>query len=224
MTIKSTNIVLFPDRVQEELFETLDDVFYYAITYFKEQINSIIESLFSGMKISSQLEDEIFSQLIYWSTYCLPIGAKKETIYQHYLQANKEIFEYRSLKVREVLASWLHLNPSFYYVEKSDSLSGRVFVLLDVFNEQSKIVCIYNRKFQAPKRGELISGLLMPMGDDTYTTLGGLIHLPGNNIEHVVNEMIAYAIKHRLGTSLENRRMLYPVLLLIALKQMASDK
>ncbi|QGS68359.1 hypothetical protein CV093_06535 [Oceanobacillus sp. 143] len=64
----------------------------------------------------------------------------------------------------------------------------------------------------------------MPMGDDTYTTLGGLIHLQGNNLEQVANEMIAYAIKHRLGTSLDNRRMLYPVLLLIALKQLASGK
>ncbi|RDW17563.1 hypothetical protein CWR48_13655 [Oceanobacillus arenosus] len=224
MKTKVTNIVYFPDKVQEDLFEILDDVFYYSISYFREKMNTIIEKVLTGMKISNEQEEEIFPQLVYWATYCLPIGTEEKTIYQHYLEENQEVIWGRSLKVQEVLASWLQLSPSFYYVEKDDSLSGRVFVLREIFSEQSEIVCIYNRMFQAPKRGELISGMLMPMGDDTYTTIGGLIHLSGNNLEQTVNEIIAYAIKHRAGTKLVNRRLLYPILLLIALKRIAGDK
>ncbi|QGS68358.1 hypothetical protein CV093_06530 [Oceanobacillus sp. 143] len=138
MATKATNIVFFPDKVQEDLFDILDDVFYYSINCFKEKINTIIDELLSGMKISNELEEKIFSQLIYWSTYCLPIGTKKETIYEHYLQENSDRIEDKTLKVREVLSSWLQLNPSFYYVERDDSLSGRLFVLREVFSEQSK--------------------------------------------------------------------------------------
>ena len=37
MKTKATNIIYFPDKVQEELFGILDDVFYYSIDHFRKK-------------------------------------------------------------------------------------------------------------------------------------------------------------------------------------------
>ena len=52
-----------------------------------------------AMRISSELEEKAFQQLVHWATYCLPIGIEKvRQYYQHYLQWNQEIIERKEFK------------------------------------------------------------------------------------------------------------------------------
>ncbi|MBY7142762.1 hypothetical protein KFZ56_06740 [Virgibacillus sp. NKC19-3] len=212
--------VYFPDEDQQELLRILDDIFYYSIHHFSATIIEETEDIISTMNISDALAERIFPQLVWWTTFCLPVGTEHMPIFQQYLQLNKHRWETKSSFFQDVLASWLSLNPGFYYVLDFQSGSGSVFICRDLFDGETKIVRMYQRKFLVPKCGEMITGLLIPMGNATYITQGGLFHIPEELSQQVSREILAYAKKQIISTNYDFNPHLYPSLIMIILEMM----
>ncbi|UJL47328.1 hypothetical protein KFZ58_05395 [Virgibacillus sp. NKC19-16] len=220
MKAVKNNSVYFPDKEQEDLLGVLDEIFYFLIQHFAETIMEETEHIISRMNISDTLAERIFPQLVWWTTFCSPIGSEKITIFQHYLQLNKHRFENKGSFTQDVLVSWLSLNPGFYHVLECESESDRVFIFKDVFGGDTKIVRINQRIFLTPKRGEIITGLLIPMGNATYITQGGLFHIPEELAQKVLRKIIPYFKKHAISTDYDFNPQLYPSLAMITLNMM----
>ncbi|MEC5425672.1 hypothetical protein QGM71_19570 [Virgibacillus sp. C22-A2] len=218
MSMRKDNIIYFPNNVQEQLVTILDEVFYFSIHTQDELILTLTEELIMAMGVSEDLADRSFSQLVWWITFCLPIGKQGETIYKQYLMKNKQNWGNKGPLLKEVLVSWLNVSPGFYYVENNEIYSEKVFTLCDLFERKNKLVCIYNEIFQPPKRGELVTGLLIPMGNGTYTNQNGFLHLPQDLSHTVTHEIVSYFNHHAKSPNYQLNSHLYPQLITLALQ------
>ncbi|MFD1849840.1 hypothetical protein [Oceanobacillus bengalensis] len=212
-----SNVVLFPDIVQEELFEILDEIFDFAMHYYSRTIVNKMERLIEGMNISKEEGERIFQQLFFWQTFCSPIGLEQITIYQRYLLRNKANLRKRNVTVQEVLVKWLHLNPGFYMVENTDHSNGKVFILNDLFEGNSKLTYINSKNTRAPKRGEMITGMLFPMAGDYYIALKGILHIPIPLVKKVSSKIIPHYEINATSVKYKSNPQLYPSLLQITL-------
>ncbi|WP_373895394.1 hypothetical protein ACUL41_13705 [Virgibacillus natechei] len=220
MNAVKRNSFYFPNEEQEELFRVLDEIFYFSIQHFAGTIMEETEGIISRMNISDELAERIFPQLVWWTTFCSPVGVEQMTIFQRYLQLNKRRFENKSRFFQDVLVSWLSLNPGFYDVISDESESRKVFIFRDVFDGETKIVRIYQKSFLTPKCGEMITGLLIPMGNATYITQGSLFHIPEELAEKVIRVVIPHFKKHAVSTNYDFNPQLYPSLATITLEMM----
>lgn len=210
----------FPDVLKDELFGVIDELFFFLVHYYGEDVLRVTEEIISKMNVSEEVEEAIFPQLVWWAMFCSPIGEGGTTIYQKYLQTNKHKWERKSKKAKEVLVSWLHLNPGFYYVDGTESESGSVFFLSDLFEGKLKLLYMYNETFKSPKRGEMLTGLLLPMGNGSYMTQGWLFHIPAHLTQKVVREIIPYFERHAISPSYKFNPQLYPSMLTRTLEAM----
>lgn len=171
-----TNIVYYTDKLTEELYAILDDLLFFATDQYQEFIYNQIEEMIGQLDIHEEYRDGLFQSFIWMVIFCIR-DTDGLTIYQHYLRKNRQRWENKSVKLREVLSNWLQMNPSFYHVTKAGSRSGRVFIFQDVICNQSSVVYYPNWKSPVPKNGDLISGLLIPLGNDFYITISRLLQV-----------------------------------------------
>lgn len=224
MIMQKNNVVYFPDKMQEELFDILDEIFDFAVHRFNHTITEKTDELIKDINVSDNLSERIFPQLVWWVIFCCRSIKDKPSIYQQFLQENKHRWHEKSLAIQEILVSWLHLNPGFHYVEDTNSESGRVFIMRDIFDDEIKIVGIYNKTFQAPQNGELIIGMLLPMGEGIYTTQGGLFHVPGACKQEVLREITPYYENHSISSDYHNNPQLFPSMITLTLKTLDKAK
>lgn len=221
--VSQSKIKYFPDVLKDELFGVIDELFFFLVNHYGEDVLEVTEEIISKMNVSEEVEEAVFPQLVWWAMFCSPIGEGETTIYQKYLQTNKYKWEKKSKKVKEVLESWLYLNPGFYYVDNTESESGRVFCLSDVFEGKIKLLCIYNETFKSPECGEMLTGLLLPMGNGSYLTQGWLFHIPKHLTQKVVCQIIPYFERHAISPSYRFNPQLYPSMLTRSLEAMKDN-
>lgn len=157
-------------------------------------------------------------QVAWWAIFYSPLGKGNITIFQSYLAKNLHRWESESGLFQQVLVSWLSINPSFYFVDNSKS--GRVFVLCDIFEAQTRIVYMYNDIYRMPKCGEIITGMLLPTGDGCYITPSGFFHIPELQSQIVFQEILPFYEKNLESPNYKFNSLLYPDLLNICARTM----
>lgn len=207
------NYINAANSMRHELFELLDGLFFFLVNDYNEEILELMDSLISDINVSEEVGEAIFPQLVWWGIFCSPIGPGQHTIYQLYLQKNKLRFEKKSRAVQEVLESWLQLNPGFYDVDEFAGMEAGVYYLRDVFEGKLKRLSISNGLFQSPKSGDMLTGLILPMGDDSYTTLGGFYYISQPLAQKILNKIIPYFECHAVSPSYKFNPHLYPSLI-----------
>ncbi|GAB3807059.1 hypothetical protein [Virgibacillus kimchii] len=218
-----SNIIYFPDKVQEELINVLDELVDYSVHYYKKEIVKATEWHLRRMNVSEKTENQIFTQLFWWTICCYRMPTSERTIYQEYLQAHKAEWKKKSFKVQQVLASWLEISPGFYYVEEDQSRSGKVFILRDIFEKKRKLVAVHSKQDRKPVKGEVISVMLLPMEDGSFISQGRIIHVSEDESAPVVHKLSQYYERNAVSPSYSLNPDLYPDLLKISLKALESE-
>lgn len=214
MKVKTNNVVYFTEKVREDLFHVLEEVVYFSIIHFDRPIKQAAEEIVQGMDVRE--EYKIYPTLVWWKVFCSPSGSEGVTIFQRYLQLNKHKWRNKSAYFQEMLVCWMHLNPGFNQVEDDASISGRVFVLKDMFEQSPKLISLLQKDFQAPKQGELISGLLIPAGHRIYISSGKLFHIPEQEAATVIEKITPYSEKHQASPHYRFNPQLYPSMITMA--------
>lgn len=201
-----------------ELFAVLDELLFDVGDGNNEIVEST-DSLLSTMQISQPDAEAIYPHLIWWGTFCSPDGNGEKTVYQKLLQKNNQKWEQKNIQVQKVLANWLHLNPGFYYVHATPAARKGVYYLTDVFTGKEKILKIYSGgQFQSVQSGDMLTGLLLPMGNDHYLALSELYLIPQPLTDKVVKEIVPYFERHAVSSKYTNNPQLYPYLVKRALE------
>jgi hypothetical protein len=216
--MERSNIVYFPDKVQEELVNVLDELVDYSVNHYKKEIVEATEHHLRTMNISEKTENHIFTQLFWWTIYCYRMPASQRTIFQEYLKAHKAAWKKKSMAMQQVLASWLEISPGFYYVEKDQSRSGKVFIFRDIFEGDRKLVTVHSTHNKKPVQGDVISVLLLPMEDGSFISQGRIIRIPAAESVSVVHKLSNYYKKNAISPSYALNPELYPELLRISLE------
>lgn len=223
MAQKQNNIIYFPDRVQEELINVLDELVDYSVHHYQKEIVEATEWHLAKMNISEDTENHIFTQLFWWTIFCYRKPLNERTVFQEYLKAHKEEWKRKSMTVQQVLASWLELSPGFYYVEEDKSSTGKVFIFRDLFEGNRKIVCVHSKGDQKPMKGEVVSVILLPLEDGGFLSQGRIIHIPKANSASIITKISIYYDKHAISPNYSLNPELYPELLRIALEALENE-
>ncbi|WP_100011218.1 hypothetical protein [Lentibacillus sediminis] len=224
MKVKTDNTVYFTEKVRNDLFHVLEEVVYFSITRFDRPIKHAAEEIVGGMDVREEYKDRIYPTLVWWKVFCSPSGSEGLTIFQRYLQLNKHKWRNKPAYFQEMLASWMYLNPGFYRVEDDESISGRVFVFKDVFEQSTKLITLFQKNFQTPKRGELISGLLIPIGHGKYISPGKLFHIPEQEAASVIEKITPYFEKHHESPHYRFNPQLYPSMITMTLESVGDSQ
>jgi|GEM_PF-5784779 len=208
------NVVSMEDKVFSDLCSQLREILYFASDNYGKRLNEEIGQISDLMNVSEDLTEDAFFQIAWWAIFCSKLKLENKTIYQIYLEKNQHKLSKKSRHFQQVLISWLHVNP--YYVDDDESSSGRVFELTDVFEAKMRIVGMFNDIYWMPKRGELITGLLLPTSDGWYITPAGFLHIPQSLSQTVVNKLLPFYEKNLKSPNYKFNSHLYPDLLTIA--------
>ncbi|WP_085992936.1 hypothetical protein [Oceanobacillus senegalensis] len=222
---KMDDILYIPSQTQKELFVILDEIFEFGTHYYRKKMVQQVEKMILKMDLGDrEQENQTFSQLVYWVIFCCPFGIENITIYQHYLLRNKLKLRRKNSEIQLVLAKWRCLNPGFYLVIKSDSLRGQVLIVRDIFEGNPKCVCLFHKNRQVLKHGDLITGMMLPIGNHTYTALNGLIQVPSESANRITRNIIPYFEQEASSRDYQFNPHLYPSLLHITLQEMERIK
>ncbi|MFA1819768.1 hypothetical protein ACDX78_06160 [Virgibacillus oceani] len=211
-----SNIIYFPDKVQEELINVLDKLVDYAVQQYQKEIVEITEHYLKRMNISEKTENRVFTQMFWWTIFCYRMKLTRITVFQEFLKVNKEEWERKSMTVQQVLASWLNLSPGFYYVE--NDRSGKFFIFRDIFEGDRKIVGVHSKGSRRPVQGEFVSVMLLPLEDGSFLSQGRIIYISETKSTTIVDKISSYYEKHAISPSYLLNPQLYPELLRIALE------
>jgi hypothetical protein len=219
-----SNNIYFPDKIQEELIDVLDGLVDYSVHHYKKELVETTDWYLAKMNISEKTENQIFTQMFWWTIFCYPIPLKGKTFFQQYLKEHKEGWKKKSMTVQQVLASWLELSPGFYYVENDKSRTGQVFIFRDIFEGNRKIVWVHSKGGRKPVRGEVVSVMLLPLEDGSFLSQGRIIHIPEVKSASIINQISCYYKKYAISPSYSLNPELYPELLRIALEALEDER
>lgn len=168
------NVVYDRDKLTEELYGILDDLLFFAKEHYRVRLYKKIEWMILQLGIREDFQGGLFKSFIWIVIFC-DRDADGLTIYQHYLNKRRNCLEGINIKLRNVLFSWLELRPGFYRVTEAGNRSGSIFIFQDVIHQRISVV--YCNHYPSLKNGDLISGLLMPFGEDFYCTISSSIEV-----------------------------------------------
>lgn len=212
---------ILQDSLREELLDVRDEVSRYANVNYGDLMYDYWLNLCEKHPIFLECEETAFMPFTSWYTFCSPTKHKQQTIYLSFLKNHLPIMkkEFHSYTLK-TLEFWKQCYPSFYY--QPEFKVNRVFPLLDVYNGILKTTVSYNEIFIAPKRNDFMTGLLLPLGDGSFTPHYPMLSLPDKLRNKASVELVTYC-KSRWHLSPEDViKKEYPVLLAIFLKHYMS--
>ncbi|RKQ30261.1 hypothetical protein [Oceanobacillus halophilus] len=105
---------------------------------------------------------------------------------------------YLHLKTKPLITSWLRewdkAIPKFYYV--GYKYNDRSFVVVDMLENKTLDVIVYNQDAVPPKKGEIVMGILIPEGDALYFPIIDFYHFDFTAREEIGRHILYYFEKY----------------------------
>ena len=171
----ANDVLILAEKRREMVFAMVDDLKDFAMDWFGSSLQDAALDYLEPFRFNDGMELKVFGLYIWWSIFTEPVFDHRLTIFQLY--AKKERLRLKNKPfLRRVLASWCKVRPGFYEVKKF--YHPRVFLIEDVFDYSLKKVIVYNHIYEPASIGDLVTGIVFPLGDGTYTSLFDFLQLP----------------------------------------------
>ncbi|WP_188457005.1 hypothetical protein [Virgibacillus oceani] len=174
---KVSNVIHLSNKLHDELLTILDELFIFSMNHFDSEIITKTNKILSKIEGSKEIKHRIYPQLIWWIIFSCSIGAKNKPIYHLFWGIHQHKWKKKGKAINRILGEWKQVKPSFYIV-KSIGDSKRVYELIDIFGYKRLIAGIFNDIYRKAQCGEMVTGTLLPIGDDIYTTPVDFFHIP----------------------------------------------
>jgi hypothetical protein len=211
----SSHPVLCYDQLQADLLMELYLIYDFASTNYNGMITKGTGNITDKMEISDQLKAHIYPLLAWWVIFREPVHLSGGTIFSKYLEATQA--EGKSNVFRETLESWQSVTPGFY-MTKTIAPYQRSGTLLNIVGLKRYTVTIGNTAFAPLKRGELLTGFLLPIGNNIYTSPVDLFHISADDAPGVTWEVLLHFHRHTNSSEQSPPQNLYLSLMKSALE------
>jgi hypothetical protein len=176
--------------------EVFRDFMIYATDLYYAEYFPTLKEYVDEHEPKMEKRETLVKNLFWWRILFESSMNLKESCIEDYISEN-----YPSLRKRTFMISWLKecgkAFPKFYYV--GYKYNDRVLVLIDILEEKPLDVIVCDPFAISPKKGEIVMGTLLPLGDG--------LHFPINDFYHFdfeAREAIAACLHHYYDKYLKN--------------------
>lgn len=130
-----------------------------------------------------------------------------------------------SYSLKPLITSWLRewdkAVPKFYYI--GHKYNDRVLVVVDMLAEETLDVMVYDPTAVPPKKGEVVMGTLIPIGDALYFPIIDFYHFDLEASKAIASNLSYYYDKH-LDTSTILEAFIHVLSILLQLERTISTE
>ena len=190
--------------VSEELREVMvnevfSDFMTFALELYFDDCLPVFKEYVEGHNSRQEKQQELLQNLFWWKIFYDSSINRRENCIEEYIAEN-----YHWLCKRPMIKSWLRecakAVPKFYFV--GHKYNDRELVMIDIMEEETLDVIVYDPQAIPPIKGEIVMGTLIP--------LGGGLHFPIIDFYHFdfeAREAIANCLHHYYEKYLKNSTM-----------------
>lgn len=189
-----SDVLILAEKRRELVFSMVDDLKDFAMNTFGFTLQDAALEYLEPFHFDHGMELKVFGLYIWWSIFTEPVMNNRFTIFQLYYKKQRLRLKKRAY-LRKVLASWHTIRPGFYEIK--ECVAPRVFTIEDLYDDSIKEVSIYNQIYEPAAVGDIVTGIIFPLGDGTYTCLFDFLQLPREQVEHVLKEQLSNQVNHQ---------------------------
>ncbi len=189
--------------ISEELkVELLTDVYTdfareVVGAHFKD-FQELMEGYIDEHQIPEEKRHSLEHNLFWWKVLFQASKGIEILFVQDYIAKN-----YSDLKHKPLIISWLKqwekATTKFYYV--GYKYNDRTLVLIDIRTEETLDVVVYDRHAIPPKKGEIVAGTLLPIGDGLYFPIIDFYHFDYQAREHIATLLPHYYERYQKNST-----------------------
>lgn len=169
------DVLILAEKRREMVFAMVDGLKDFAMHWFGSTLQDDALDYLEPFRFDDGMELKVFGLYIWWSIFSEPVLDGKLTIFQLFEKKERLRMKNKSF-LRKVLVSWRKIRPGFYQVKECSK--PREFLIEDIFDESLKEVTVYNHIYEPSNVGDIVTGIVLPLGDGTYTSLFDFLQLP----------------------------------------------
>ncbi|MBR7796344.1 MAG: hypothetical protein ACQEWU_14275 [Bacillota bacterium] len=205
--------ILMDDPIMGEIHSMVDEIMIYAIEEFHSVLTNIMENMRVELNVSDEWMNRLYDSWLCWTIFCFHEKHTSKTIYQQFLQYNREKWIDKSIAIQKLLYQWNHLKPGIYVVG-SDYSIGENYTFIDIVEGKVNSVILRQRKTRI-NQGDMVIGFLLPYRQGHYLSIGKTCLIPNILTNQVSLAVLSYFSKH--AASSRFTESLYPALSAIAI-------
>ena len=161
------------DELREELLlDVFKDFTHYLIDRYAALYREGLCEFIDDHHPQTEKRQALESNLFWWKLMYDSDGAEV-TFAEDYIEENRH-----KLHKKPLIASWLKewdkAIPKFYYV--GYKYNDRVLVVVDMLTNETLDVMVYDPTAVPPKKGKIVMGTLIPIGDALYFPIIDFYH------------------------------------------------
>ncbi|MGZ4160979.1 MAG: hypothetical protein ACXVNF_09330 [Neobacillus sp.] len=153
--------------------EVFSDFMTYALDRYYAEYLSNLEEYVDDHDPREEKRQVLKDNLFWWRIFYDSSLNFNESCVKEYIAEN-----YHWLIKRPIMISWLRecakAIPKFYHV--GYKYNDRVLVVTDMLEEKTLDVIVYDPRAIPPKKGEIVMGTLIPLGDGLYFPIVDFYH------------------------------------------------
>ncbi|MFD1040048.1 hypothetical protein ACFQ3N_16875 [Virgibacillus byunsanensis] len=197
---KFSHIYPISDEVKGVMLnEVYGDFTKYVLVRNYSEFQSILKEYVDSHYLRVEKREALEQNLFWWRVLYDSNQNSEMSCVESYISEN-----YHRLRNKSLITSWLRewdrVMPKFYYV--GYKYNDRVLVVVDILTEETLDVIVYDPLAIPPKKGEIVMGTLIPLGDALYFPIIDFYHF---DVE--ASEDIAKHIHHYFDIHLKTSTM-----------------
>lgn len=173
--------------------EVFRDFIKYAWDHYYTDCLPILKEYVDDHNPKKEKRQLLLKNLFWWKIFYDSSRNFRESCLEDYIEENDHW-----LSKRPILISWLRecgkAIPKFYYV--GHKYNDRVLVVIDTLEEKPLDVIVYDPNAVQPKKGEIVMGTLIPLGDDLYFPINDFYHFDFKARQEIAMHLHYYYDKH----------------------------
>jgi hypothetical protein len=220
---QSKKVVLFSEKINEELLGITNDLMYFALEQYENEIMPELELFFDQFPLTEEEKGYYYPYYFWWQVFCSRSTINNnKTIYQMFLHKNRFKFKKKN-QLERTLLQWQYVIPSYFYIEKM--ASQRVFGLFDIFDYRDyKAVIVPQETITPPASNDVLAGMVLPLADGGYFSVIDFFIIPEKIRAPLISKLISFYQNNNTISTREFFSRHYPLMLKMTIDHLIENK
>ncbi|MCG1023518.1 hypothetical protein [Sutcliffiella horikoshii] len=209
------------EELREELLKEVYNDFVKEIVgthfqYFQENTQEFMDE----HQIPKDKKHSLEHNLFWWKVLYQASNGIEILFVQEYIAKNYSVLKHKPLII-SWLKKWEEATTKFYYV--GYKYNDRTLVLIDMLTEETLDVVVYDRNATPPKKGEIVVGTLLPIGDALYFPILDFYHFDYQARAHIATLLPHYYDRHKKNST-EQEAFIHVLSTLLQVERMIREE